>query len=249
MNTSAQNQNIVFAKKLLQKKYRDSEGKYLIEGAKLVREALERGLKIDYIIVSNSCENKFYALLCETKYFTVEDNVFKTLTDTVSNQGILAVLTKPKLKLRPPKSNALILEHIQDPANVGAILRTAAASGYNDVYLIECADPYSPKCIRSGMSSQFCLNIFSATKEEVLANLKDTCLLVCADMDGENAFSCEITQLHALVLGNEGNGVSEELKSACQKTVSIPMANGMESLNVSVTAGILMYLISNKNKN
>ena len=247
MNTSAQNQNIVLAKKLLQKKYRDSEGKYLVEGIKLVREALNRGLKVDYIIVNDSCKEKFYDLLCDAKYFCVEEKVFKTLSDTVSSQGILAVLTKPDIKLRPPKSNALILDHIQDPANVGAILRTAAASGYDDVYMIECADPYSPKCIRSGMSSQFCLNIFLATKEYVLSTLKSTCLLVCADMDGENAFLCELTQPHALIFGNEGNGVTEELKLACQKTLSIPMANGMESLNVSVTAGILMYLMANKN--
>lgn len=246
MNVSVHNQNIVLAKKLLQKKYRDIEGKYIVEGSKLVKEAFEKNQQIFYMIVREDCVDKFQELLCRGEYFVVTTKTMDTLVDTVTNQGILAVVGKPSFSLRVPKSNALILDHIQDPANVGAILRTAAAAGYNDIYMIESADPYSPKSIRSGMGSQFCLNLFEGSAVDILEKVKETCLLFCADMDGENAFDCATDRQHALLLGNEGNGVSAELKVACDKTVSIPMLNNMESLNVSVSAGILMYLLINK---
>ena len=248
MNTSSNNQNILLAKKLLQKKYRDLEGKYLAEGAKLVSEALLRNQKIDYLVVCDKQISKYEHLLCKAKYYSVDEKTFKSLTDTVTNQGILAVICKPDLPLSRPAKNALILDRVQDPSNVGAILRTAAASGYDDVYMIECADAYSPKSIRAGMSSQFCLNIYTGTQEEIISTVKENCTLICADMDGEDVFSCNVTGNHALLLGNEGSGVQEQLKAICDKTITIPMANGMESLNVAVSASILMYLLSFKNK-
>ena len=245
MNTSANNKNIVLAKKLLQKKYRDLEKKYLVEGAKLVREVFSCNQSVDFLVVSENDFDKYTDILDGKKFFTVDERTFSTLTDTVTDQGILAVVNKPSLPLRSPESNALVLDRLQDPSNVGAILRTAAAAGYNDVYMVECADPYSPKCIRAGLSSQFRLNIFSASAEEILAEIKGNCPLICADMDGENVFDCGRFGRHALVLGNEGGGVGEIFRSVCDKTVSLPMSNGVESLNVAVSAGILMYLLTN----
>jgi len=249
MNVSEHNKNIVLAKKLLQKKYRDLEGKYLVEGAKLVKEVLAKNHKVDYLIVREDCVNKYCDILCQAEYFVVSLKTMETLVDTVTNQGILAVVNKPISSMRAPLSNALVLECVQDPTNVGAILRTAAALGYNDVYMIQCADPYSPKSIRTGMSSQFRLNIFEGTADEVLYFVKQTCLLVCADMGGEDVCSCNVLTQHAILFGNEGNGVSDYLKQYCDKIVAIPMQNEMESLNVSVSAGILMYSLSSKQNN
>ena len=249
MNVSEHNKNIVLAKKLLQKKYRDLEGKYLVEGAKLVKEVLQRNQKIDYLIVREDCVDKYCDRLCHKAYFVVSSKTMGDLVDTVTNQGILAVVNKPTLPMRAPLSNALVLEHVQDPTNVGAILRTAAALGYKAVYMIQCADPYSPKCIRAGMSSQFCLNIFEGDSDEILSYVKQTCLLICADMDGKNLYSCNVSDRHAILFGNEGNGVSDTLKQRCDMTVAIPMQNEIESLNVSVSAGILMYSLSSKQFN
>ncbi|MBR5251055.1 MAG: RNA methyltransferase [Clostridia bacterium] len=249
MNVSEHNKNIVLAKKLLQKKYRDLENKYLVEGAKLVKEALQRNQEINYIVVREDSVERYSDILLQAKYFVVSSKVMQDLVDTVTNQGILAVVNKPTMNVRAPLSNALVLEHVQDPTNVGAILRTAAALGYNDVYMIQCADPYSPKCIRAGMSSQFCLNIFEGNPDEILSFVKQTCLLICADMDGKNIYSCNVSERHAILFGNEGNGVSDFLKQNCDMTVAIPMQNQMESLNVSVSAGILMYSLSSKQMN
>ena len=129
MNTSANNKNIVLAKKLLQKKYRDLEKKYLVEGAKLVREVFSCNQSVDFLVVSENDFDKYTDILDGKKFFTVDERTFSTLTDTVTDQGILAVVNKPSLPLRLPESNALVLDRLQDPSNVGAILRTAAAAG------------------------------------------------------------------------------------------------------------------------
>lgn len=151
-----------------------------------------------------------------------------------------------KKELSSPEGKCLLLDGLQDPANVGAVLRTAAASGYDDVYLCGCADPFSAKSLRAGMSAQYVLNIFEGEREKIL-DLLSCCQLVCADMSGENVFTADIAEKHALVLGSEGGGVSSAARMRCEKTVSIPMKNNMESLNVAVSAGILMYLMGKNN--
>lgn len=244
MSTSASNKNIVLAKKLLQKKYRDEENKYLVEGIKLVKELFLCNQSVDFLVVDENVSYKYADFLDGKTFFTVTEKTFSSLTDTVANQGILAVVNKPSLSLRAPETNALVMDRLQDPSNVGAIMRTAAAAGYNDVYLVECADPYSPKCIRAGMSAQFRLNLFSVCEREVLSVLGGNCALLCADMNGKNVFDCYKFGKHALVLGNEGGGISDTFRCACDQTVSLPMGKNMESLNVSVSAGILMYLLT-----
>lgn len=252
MITSATNINITQAKKLLQKKYRDEYGLFVIEGAKLAREALDRNVAIKYFILDVAANESCASLANESgmPVFSVQSNVFKSLTDSVTPQGIIAVAAKPETTLRSPKGKCLILEKLQDPTNVGAILRTAAATGYNEAYLIDCADAFSPKSIRCGMSSQFCLDIFEGDFEEIFDAVSKTCAVVCADMDGKDIFdeNTKIPAKHALLLGSEGKGVSAAAKQKSDFTVSIPMQNKMESLNVSVSAGILMYVLTNKCK-
>lgn len=248
MITSANNSKIVYAKKLLQKKYRDELGKYLIEGIKLVSEAFCRNQKVDYIIVKEDNLDKYNSFLQDKTFFVVDAKTFKSLTDAVNDQGILAVVFKPEIKLSLPTQKCLILENIQDPLNMGAILRTAAATGYNNVYTIDCADPYSPKCMRAGMSAQFCLSIMSGAAQEVFKLVKQKCKILCADMKGEDIFTAKIETIHALLFGNEGSGVSEFALSNCDKLISLPMQNNLESLNVAVSAGVIMYTINYKSR-
>ena len=187
-------------------------------------------------------EQSFLSAPC----FVADDRIFGKLCDTVTNQGVLAVVRREKKELSSPEGKCLLLDGLQDPANVGAVLRTAAASGYDDVYLCGCADPFSAKSLRAGMSAQYVLNIFEGEREKIL-DLLSCCQLVCADMSGENVFTADIAEKHALVLGSEGGGVSSAARMRCEKTVSIPMKNNMESLNVAVSAGILMYLMGKNN--
>ncbi len=249
---SSKNARLTLARKLSDKKYRDQYGLFAAEGEKLVKDALRYGLKVEFILCSRSFAEKhencgaFGQNGAAVPCFAADDKAFGEVCDTVSNQGVLAVVAFERKEPRKPFGKCLLLDGIRDPANVGAVLRTAAASGYDDVYLCESADPFSAKSLRAGMSAQYVLNIFEGEREKILDLLSD-CQLICADMSGENVFSANISEKHALVLGNEGSGVSRDVRMRCDKTVSIPMKNDMESLNVAVSAGILMYMLGRKN--
>ena len=244
MIVSRQNAFIKEIRSLSNKKYRDALGLYVAEGIKLVNEAIKLGLDIHAIVCTESASKSIlpHSFRCEL----VSDDVFKSISSEVCPQGALAVINKPKNELTEPSNSCILLDGVSDPANVGAIIRTAVASGYSDIYLTsDCADAFSSKCVRASMSGVFRLNIHVADRITLLSLIKLP--LVVGDMDGENIFTCRLDHDFCLVIGNEGNGVSQEVKSVCQKTVSIPMKNGMESLNAGVSAGILMYLLKNTN--
>jgi TrmH family RNA methyltransferase len=123
---------------------------------------------------------------------------------------------------------------------MGAIIRTANAAGYDKLYLIGCVDPYSPKSVRASMSGIFFTEIYQGTKEEILSVLKTT-PIICADLKGENIFTFVSPEVFALAIGNEANGISDEVRELAASTVNIPMRTTQESLNAAVSAGLLMY--------
>ena len=123
---------------------------------------------------------------------------------------------------------------------MGAIIRTANAAGYRELYLIGCADPFSPKSVRASMSGVFFASLMQGTREEVL-DLLEGVPLIAADMDGENVFAFLPPQKFALCIGSEGSGLSEQVRARAAYTVRIPMGEHTESLNAAVSAGILMY--------
>ena len=240
MITSKQNSLIKEIRSLRDKKFRDELNLFIIEGVKPIKEAVALKLPIREIVCAQKTASQF--LGCPLKVEIVSDEVFKYLSEEVSLQGALAVVYKPENHLVSPKGNCLILDGVADPNNVGAIIRTAAACGFNDVYLTtECADAYSQKSVRCSMSGIFRINVMRGELSKILSvvNLP----LVVADMNGENVFELKKKDTICLIIGNEGNGVSQELKQKAQLMVKIPMENGVESLNASVSAGILMYAL------
>lgn len=239
MITSKQNSAILAASKLNDKKGRKEQGLFLIEGQKLVFDAFKHGIAVQKVFVSADVKTDFSSYGCEV--VEVSPEVMKVLSDTKTNQGVVAVAKLPDKKPYCG-GNALLLDRIQDPKNIGAIIRTACATGYNDVFLIDCADVFSPKSLRSGMSGQFMLNFIETSEEEFVKNFEGKRIL-CADMQGENIFEFSCGE-HILILGNEGQGVSDVLASLATNTVRIPMENNLESLNVAVSAGIIMYQLN-----
>lgn len=211
----------------------------MIEGRKLIADAFSCGVRFDKIFVTEGFSVQKLPL-CEV--LTVSDAALKTISDTKTNQGVVGVAFLPE-QSKYDGGKALLLDRIQDPSNIGSILRTACAAGYQNVFLIDCADVFSPKAVRCGMSGQFRLKFFETTEEEFLRQYGDA-EIVCADMDGENIFEARCPRNHILVLGNEGQGVSEKLLNAAAKKVKIPMLNNLESLNVAVSGGIIMYLLN-----
>lgn len=240
MITSKQNPLIKQIRSLADKKFRDRLGQYVVESVKLVKEALSLNLPVIAVV---GTERALEGLALDgVRVESVSQEVFEYITTEVSPQGVLAVIEKPENKIISTSNSAILLDGVADPANVGAIIRTAVASGYETVYMTEdSADPFSPKAVRASMSGIFRVKIVRASREELLSNLKLP--VIVADMNGENLFDFECPKEFCLIIGNEGHGVSKEFRERADKTVSIPMKNGMESLNAAVSAGLLMYTL------
>lgn len=237
--TSKNNPLIKETASLKEKKGRRETGLFLVEGVKMTRECQNSGLELDRVFVSERYDGAPFE-----NAVTVSDDVLRYLSDEKTPQGVVCRVKIPKNTLCPPSGKCLLLDGVSDPKNMGAIIRTANAAGYKELYLTDdCTDPFSPKSVRASMSGVFFTKLYFGTRETLLNALSDTPIIV-ADMNGENAFRFRSPEKFALAIGNEGNGVSVEVAKVANRTVRIPMQNTQESLNVAVSAGILMYLLS-----
>lgn len=239
MITSRQNALIKKLRSLSEKKFRDESGEFLIEGVKLVKEAISDGIEVEKIIATE----KGAALFGETsiEVVLVDDGVYRSFSCEVSPQGVAAIAKKPNCGRVSSSGLSVFLDGVMDPSNVGAVLRSAAAAGYAEAYLANCADAFSPKALRASMGGAFKIRIVTGDRNELIKRVDVP--LITADMGGVDVFDYRPPKSFCLVIGNEGNGVSAEVKSVASVTVSIPMDNSVESLNASVSAGILMYTL------
>ena len=243
--TSKNNPLIKETAALKEKKGRREQGAFLVEGVKMVRECQKSGLEIEKIFLTPTFqENNSSEVFDEEKLVLVSDDVMLRISDEKTPQGIVARVKIPEKKLGKPQGKCLLLDGVSDPGNVGTIIRTANAAGYEEIYLTEeCADPYSPKSVRASMSGIFFTKIHRATRDEVLSVLSDTPIVV-ADMGGVNVFSFHAPKRFALAIGNEANGISQAVRNRAAHTVKIPMQATQESLNAAISAGIIMYVLS-----
>ena len=203
----------------------------------MASECRKSGLEIERVFVSESYRGE-----ADDSAIRVSDEVFARLSDEKTPQGILCVVKIPEKPLCPPRESCLFLDGISDPGNMSAIIRTANAAGYRELYLAECTDPYSPKSVRASMSGIFFVNLYTGERKEILSALAGVPILA-ADMDGENIFSFSPPAKYVLAIGNEANGISEEVFKAAEYTLKIPMQASQESLNAAVSAGIAMYVL------
>lgn len=240
--TSKNNPLIKETAALKEKKARKELGLFLVEGRKMAIECHKSGYEVERVFLAESYsgENPFDDGLS----VRVSDDVFRYLSDEKTPQGILCRVRIPSTELAPPTGRCLLLDGVADPGNVGAILRTANAAGYSQVYLTQdCADPFAPKSVRASMSGVFFTKIYRGERAEILSVLSEIPVLV-ADMGGGNVFSFTPPKAFALAIGNEANGVSEAVRSRAAYTVKIPMQETQESLNAAVSAGIIMYVLN-----
>lgn len=223
---------------LKEKKGRRALGSYLVEGAKMVRECVKSDQRIKRLIVREDYEGELYPFETVTLGF----DAFSSVCDAKTPQPIAAEVALPAQTLCASDRPCVLLDGVSDPSNVGAVIRTAVAAGYADVYCIDCADPYSPKSVRASMSGIFFANVMQGDAQAVLSAL-ESIPVIAADMNGENVFRFQPPERFALAVGNEGNGLSECVRARAAHTVRIPMNERTESLNAAVSAGILMYLL------
>ena len=223
---------------LKQKKIRRERGEYLVEGVKMVSECIAAGCGVSCIMCTEEYGSAFPGAV------VVSRAVYESISDEMSPQGVLASVKLPDVSARPATGKCLLLDGLQDPGNVGTIIRTANAAGYGEVYLAGCADPFSPKAVRASMSGIFFTRVMQCASASEAIGVLGGVPLVCADMNGRSVYDFAPPEIFCLCIGSEGSGLSGEVRAAAAHTVKIPMRPTCESLNAAVSAGILMYILN-----
>jgi TrmH family RNA methyltransferase len=229
--TSINNQLIKDMTKLHQKKYRDQLGLFLVEGYHLYEEAQKYGV-IKHIFTTNR-------QITGSKVIYVSETVLKKLAKMDSPQGIVTICEK--VKSQAVTNKVLLIDHLQDPGNLGTLLRSALAFGFETVVLDQTVDLYNDKVLRSTQGALFQLNIINQDGVLFIQNHKDY-TVYGTSMNGESISKINREGKMILILGNEGNGVREELLKITNKNVTIKMQK-VESLNVGVAGSIIMHAL------
>ena len=250
--TSKDNELIKQIRKLKDKKYREPEQKYIIEGIKLIQEALEEKADIDTVVVCEDCiqneaiEQKLLYEIAKYNCIYVTEKVFNVVTEVTNPQGILAVVKKHNQEenIDYTEDVIVVLDGIQDPGNLGTILRTVDSVGLHQIIISkQTADAYNPKVVRSTMGAIFRVNIIIAEDmEKTLKELKKHKYKVMATslQTDHNIYDVSYEK-KVIVIGNEANGVSQEMLKLADETIKIPMFGKTESLNASVATSIILY--------
>lgn len=244
--TSVKNQRIKDWKKLSTRKGRNKANQYIIEGFHLVEEAVKAKVLIDYILIKEDLISIEWLTDLKVERIELSSEVAEELSGTQATQGIFAVLpisehSKPQIANKP----YLFLDAVQDPGNVGTLIRSADAAGFGGVVLGEgSADLFNPKTLRSAQGSHFHLKVYQENLTSWIKRFQADSKLVYGTALDERAVSYigEKPQTSfALIVGNEGSGVSSELLKETDKNLYIPIKGQAESLNVAIAASILMF--------
>ena len=239
--TSLNNEHIKEILKLKEKKYRDLSNTFLVEGRHLVLEA-HREKKIVELILE---QDELFPLDTNTLY--VSSSVMRKLSDLSTPSNVMAVVEK--LDEKPIGEKILILDNIQDPGNLGTIIRSAVAFNFDTIVLSpKTVDLYNPKVVRSTQGMIFHTNIIIREPVSFINELKNEGYKIVGTKvtNGVDVRESKTYSHFALIIGNEGKGMSEELSKLCDEYLYIKMNDQCESLNAAVAASILMYEISNK---
>ncbi|HRL14171.1 MAG TPA: RNA methyltransferase [Aggregatilineales bacterium] len=224
---------------------RRKERKIVLEGTRLIRDALERGHKPVFVLFEPSTVDPDLLVDMQEDRLdlqAVNREVMAYISDTEQSQGVTAVFPMPFPPLPRAPQRVLILDNVRDPGNVGGTLRTAAAAGVHVVVLSPgCADPYNPKTLRAGMGAHFRVPVAEASWEEIGAYCERLDVYL-ADGSGQTDYAtADFTRPWALVIGNEANGIGPEAQALNGTAVRIPMAAATESLNAGVAAGVILF--------
>jgi TrmH family RNA methyltransferase len=254
MITSSQNPKLKLVRALMGRaKERREAGAFVVEGVRLVEEAEARGWKFRFVLYDASLNERGSSLVeqllaREVEVEEVSETLMKSLSDTETPQGILAVLEFNQLPIPDLPDFILIPDRIRDPGNLGTLLRTAAAAGVQAVFLPpETTEAFSPKVLRSGMGAHFRLPIRSMKWEKIRREI-ESLQVYLADMDGISCWETDLREPLALIIGSEAEGASEEARELATQKISIPMPGDMESLNAGVAGSVLMFEVVRQRK-
>ncbi len=248
--TSTKNQYVKQARSLAQKKFRNETGLFLVEGINLIKD-MPSTVQIEYAFATLQRQEEAMSIFgaerngadffyTRAQVYYVSEEVMAYIADTVSPYGICAVCKIPVLPFAMPKGNALLLDGVSDPGNLGTIFRTAAACDFCDIYLLDTADIFSPKVVRATLGGLFKVRAYEIDEAQAIELLRNTNSAVL-DMDGANILENKPKNSVLLVSGNEAHGVRDVLRKEAKRVYSLPMKNQIESLNVAVATAVAMY--------
>ncbi len=240
---STNNAHIKQLNKLWTKKERDKTGLYLLEGFHLVEEALQHKEAINELLLSEEAVIPAAWNTDNVEVTMISPEVAEKLSDTKNGQGVFAVCQKQTEKELPEGTSFLLMDGVQDPGNLGTMIRTADAAGLDAVIIGEgSGDLYNPKVLRSAQGSHFHIPVLQLSVQEAVQELKKRGIPVYGTaLEKASDYRSEPAGPFALLVGNEGNGVRPELLKETSKNIYIPIFGKSESLNVAVAAGILLY--------
>ena len=244
---SLDNSTIKKIKKLKQRKYREEEKKFLAEG----RKFLDFTYTPDLIILKENFED-FENITTKLERFdcrkiVVNDKIFKDLTSQENSQGVILVYPYCETNIEKINNNIIVLDKVQDPGNLGTIIRVADAAGFKDIILSKgSVDCYNEKCVRSSMGSIFNMNIVYMEELQLIQFLKEKkykFLVTALENNSIEYTDITLNEKNAIIFGSEGNGVSDNFLKAADETVIIPIYGSAESLNVAMASGIILYKV------
>jgi TrmH family RNA methyltransferase len=254
---SISNKKIKELKQLKQKKYRTMYSKFFIEGIRFVEDAILKKANISEVFYSENIysTDRGKILIENLKNLGININlvsnaVFSEISDTVNTQGIIATIEfNENISEIIEGDFFLVLDRIQDPGNLGTIIRTADSGGIDGIFLIKgTSDIYNPKTLRSTMGSIFDMKFFHVSQDEMADIAKRNGIkIISTYLNTEKYyFDVEVSEKIAVVIGNEGNGISDEMIAVSDELVKIPIYGNAESLNAAIASAIIIYEYANR---
>jgi TrmH family RNA methyltransferase len=245
--TSLTNDKVKLVRSLAERKHRVKEQRFVIEGARLIDDALAANLQPAWIFCAQQLPSRAQETLSRLKkrgieIIPVSDAVLKACSETEAPQGLIAVLPLPRLAVPPKPKMILIADTLRDPGNLGTLLRSAAAADVDLVLLPpETVDAYNPKVVRAAMGAHFRLPIVEAAWAEIAERAGGMSVYLAA-ADGELSYTdVDWTRPSALIIGGEASGASKDALQLAPKHISIPLSREVESLNAAVATSIILF--------
>ncbi len=233
---------------------REKSGQFAMEGFRLVLDALESGVKLSALMLTERAVAQYGDALApflkSCNCLLIADAVAKEISDTETAQGVFAIGIMSQAQTLVPRTGhrCMLLHHVQDPSNLGAIMRTAEALGTDGLYLYHCCDVYNPKAIRSSMGALFRIPYVKVDDlDHFVAECHAQQLSLCAavvDRDAQSLKNFDCTEGAVVCIGNEGNGLPRDFSDACDVKLTIPMSPASNSLNAAMAAGLFLWEMS-----